>query len=60
MIMGFAYTFVGTLFVGFAIIHVQLQGWGIIPYLFLGLAALDYIIAWNTFKKRTNDKQGQQ
>ncbi|MBB6451012.1 hypothetical protein HNR44_003002 [Geomicrobium halophilum] len=58
-VMGFSYSFLATLFVVFAIVHVQLDGWGFLTYAILAIAALDYMIAWNAFKKSAAEKQEQ-
>ncbi|WP_160112616.1 DUF4305 domain-containing protein [Salicibibacter kimchii] len=52
--LGFVYVAIGTLFVLFAIMQVQLEGWGFLPLFFLAVAALDYVIAWNFIKKTGN------
>ncbi|QDI92542.1 DUF4305 domain-containing protein [Salicibibacter halophilus] len=49
--LSFVYVAIGTLFVLFAIMQVQLEGWGFLPIFFLALAALDYVIAWHFVKK---------
>ncbi|WP_246516515.1 DUF4305 domain-containing protein [Salicibibacter cibarius] len=57
--LSFVYVAIGTLFVLFAVLLVQLEGWGFLPILLLGLAALDYLIAWHFIKKTgksPNDK----
>lgn len=57
--LGFVYVAIGTLFVLFAILQVQLEGWGFLPIFFLALAALDYVIAWNFIKKVSDAKNNK-
>ncbi|GAK10095.1 DUF4305 domain-containing protein [Geomicrobium sp. JCM 19038] len=50
-ILSFLYFFAANLFVLFAILHVQMEGWDFIAFMFIAIAAVDYMLTWHHVKR---------
>ncbi|GAK05119.1 hypothetical protein JCM19037_3590 [Geomicrobium sp. JCM 19037] len=59
LILAVLYFLVGNLFVMFAIVHVQTEGWEFFSVLFIGIAAADYMLAWHNLQKRKQSQSNQ-
>lgn len=57
--MGFVYLFIGFLFIVLAVHRVTTDGWVGLAYLFIGVAAMDIMIAIRYFRTRPPTSQSK-
>ncbi|WP_209125084.1 YdiK family protein [Alkalihalobacillus sp. BA299] len=57
--MALVYALIGGMFTYLAIQHVQVSGWNFWTFLFIGLAAVDFMMAYRFFQMRKYIKKSK-